>query len=597
MPGSPDSRPAPDLPPGRRVALVVSTATYSDTSLRQLRAPARDAADLSHVLADPQIGGFAVTSVIDGTAQEVRLAVEEFLSDRALDDLLVVYLSCHGLVDLRRRLYFAATDTLKGRLAATGVEAQWLLDQMEDCRARQQVLILDCCFSGAFAHGAKGDTDLRLGERFHGQGRGRVVLTASRASEYSFEGEPLPGSAMPGSVFTSSLVAGMRSGAADVDNDGYISVDDAYTYAFDHVRATDAEQTPQRWLYGAEGTILLARSPAGITITPAELPTTLRNGLDNPHPAIRLGAVAALGEWLIEDDPARALAARQFLQEIADTDLPHVAAAAQALLGPAQPSSNVAGQDTATGGKEAAKSSRRSSPSVQRTQAIPADLGGEEARVRGPIGFARSKLPRHRRIIYTAGIAAVLAVAGTAAALLIADRNASPPVGGGTWSGEFTAVSPWRLGIVDETDRVNNPGCTVEVTNTDTDESVFRRMGLYGDKSFQMQQTGTFEWEVNDPGCRVFQRSGAGNAVLPFAWPGGLGDTDAFEAQGEIAVEVVDSNSGCDLFLLDATNGQVVAFVRAVTEGDDPALLDPQESTQVYLEEVQCGIQVSAAET
>jgi WD domain, G-beta repeat len=143
---------------------------------------------------------------------------------------------------------------------------------MEDCRARRQVVILDCCFSGAFAAGAKGATDLGLGERFYGQGRGPVVLTASRGSEYSFEGDPVPGSVLPGSVFTGALVAGLRTGAADSDNDGYIYVDDAYAYAFDQVQAAGANQTPQRWLYGAEGKILLARSPAGIATVPTPVP-------------------------------------------------------------------------------------------------------------------------------------------------------------------------------------------------------------------------------------------------------------------------------------------------------------------------------------
>jgi WD40 repeat protein len=329
-------KPAPELPAERRLALVVATTRYADASLRQLRAPAHDAADLTEVLADPRIGAFTVSSAIDLPAQEIRLAVEEFLTGRSPQDLLVVYVSCHGLIDIRRRLYFAATDTRKERLAATGVESQWLLDQMDDCRARRQVVILDCCFSGAFAHGAKADTDLGLGERFHGHGRGRVVLTASRASEYSFEGEPKHGKILPGSVFTAALVAGIRTGEADADNDGYISVDDAYTYAFDRIRTDDAPQTPQRWLYGAEGKILLARSPAGITIAPAPLRGTLRAGLDSPHPAIRLGAVATLGEWLTSDDPGRELTARQALAEVADTDVPQVAAAARALLGPAQ---------------------------------------------------------------------------------------------------------------------------------------------------------------------------------------------------------------------------------------------------------------------
>ena len=190
MPGWPAMPPAADPPPGPRLALVVATSTYTDPGLRQLRAPARDADDLAQVLADPGIGGFTVTTVIDQPAQQIRLAIEDFLDGRGTGDLLLVYLSCHGLLDARRRLYFAATDTRKDRLGATGVESAWVLDQLEHCRARRQVLILDSCFSGAFAHGAKGEADLGLRDRFLGQGRGRVVLTASTATEYSFEGDP-----------------------------------------------------------------------------------------------------------------------------------------------------------------------------------------------------------------------------------------------------------------------------------------------------------------------------------------------------------------------------------------------------------------------
>ena len=120
-----------------------------------------------------------------------------------------------------------------------------------------------------------------------------------------------------GSVFTAALVRGLRTGEADTDHDGHISVDDAYAYVFDQVQAAGAAQTPQRWLYGAEGRILLARSPAGPAITSAPLPGSLRAGLDSPHPGIRIGAVTELGAWLTSGDPARAATARRHLQEIA----------------------------------------------------------------------------------------------------------------------------------------------------------------------------------------------------------------------------------------------------------------------------------------
>jgi hypothetical protein len=332
MPGWPAMSPAADSPPGSRLALVVATSIYTDPGLRRLRAPARDAADLAQVLADPAIGGFTVTTVIDQPAQQIRLAIEDLLDGRGTGDLLLVYLSCHGLLDARRRLYFAAADTRKDRLGSTGVESAWVLDQLEHCRARRQVLILDSCFSGAFAHGAKGEADVGLRDRFLGQGRGRVVLTASTATEYSFEGDPTDTASPAGSVFTAALVQGLRTGAADTDHDGHISVDDAYAYVFDQVQAAGAAQTPQRWLYEAEGRIVLARSPAGPAIIAAALPESLRAGLDSPHPGIRIGAVTELGEWLTGGDPARAATARRHLQEVADTDIPRVAGTARTLL-------------------------------------------------------------------------------------------------------------------------------------------------------------------------------------------------------------------------------------------------------------------------
>ena len=56
MTGWPAMGPAADPLPGPRLALVVATNTYTDPELTQLRAPARDAEDLTQVLADPGVG-------------------------------------------------------------------------------------------------------------------------------------------------------------------------------------------------------------------------------------------------------------------------------------------------------------------------------------------------------------------------------------------------------------------------------------------------------------------------------------------------------------------------------------------------------------
>jgi hypothetical protein len=340
MPSSPGSRSSPELPPGPRAALVIATTQYADPGLRQLRAPADDAEALIEVLGSPAIGGFTVTQVIDADERDARRAIGLFLSERGPEDMALVYLSCHGVRDRRNRLYFAATDTVKDQLSSTAIPSAWLLERLDECRARRQVIILDCCFSGSFANGAKGDGDLNLKRELAGDGRGRVVLTASGADEYSFEGDAIPGTAIAGSVFTAGLVEGLRTGDADASGTGYISVDAAYDYTYRYVRSTGASQTPKRWLTGGEGSIVLARNPFGKPITPTSLPDDLAGSLDSRYPQMRIGAVHVLGDWLTGTDPARALTAEQHLRQIADADDPTVAAAARSYL--AEPGTSAA---------------------------------------------------------------------------------------------------------------------------------------------------------------------------------------------------------------------------------------------------------------
>jgi Caspase domain/TIR domain len=322
--------PVPDT--GHRLALLLATSVYRDPGLRGLRSPGQDAAALAKVLRDPQIGGFDVQVLVDAKSGKVQKTIEGFCRDRHPDDQLLIYLSCHGVLDSQGRLYYAAADTRRQLLAATAIASEWLNERLNECRARSQILVLDCCHSGAFARGAKGDTDLDLERRLAPRGRGRVVLTASRGTEYSFEGDQVSGQSVP-SVFTRAIVDGLRTGDADRDNDGQISVTDLYQYVYDIVRVAEARQTPELWTYGAEGNLLVARSIRGAIVEPAPLPEYLRVILESPLLAIREAAVLELAKLLGETNPARALAARQALEKTTDEDHPRVAGLARIALG------------------------------------------------------------------------------------------------------------------------------------------------------------------------------------------------------------------------------------------------------------------------
>ncbi|MGH3975537.1 MAG: caspase family protein, partial [Pseudonocardiaceae bacterium] len=270
----------------RRLALLVATYLYQDAGLRQLTTPAHDVEALAEVLRDPEIAGFDVTVLVNEPHHLVGEAIGEFYGNPRRDDLTLLYFTGHGLKDDQGRLYLAMTNTKRDRLLFTGLSAQQIDDAMESCWSRQKVLVLDCCYSGAFPAGriAKSDTHVHALEKF--QGKGRVVLTASDATQYSFEGNEIIGQGTQ-SVFTRFLVEGLTTGEADLDGDGDISLDELYSYVYDRVIEEIPQQRPKKQ-ENVEGRIVIARNIHW------SLPAYIRNAIESPLARDRLAILEDL---------------------------------------------------------------------------------------------------------------------------------------------------------------------------------------------------------------------------------------------------------------------------------------------------------------
>ncbi|GIF00074.1 chaperonin GroEL [Paractinoplanes rishiriensis] len=239
-----------------RFALLIAAGEYEDQTLNQLRAPHQDVDRLAAILEAPEVGGFTSVAVLrDSPDHQVRMAIEELLAERMRDDLVLVYFSCHGLVDGLHRLYFASTNSRHLRPAGTAVSRTFVNEQLEACAASAKVLILDCCYSGAFAEGFKAAPKSALDGQV---GRGYVVLAASDAYEYAYEGDSVTDAAPHASVFTDVMIEGLGSGAADLDGDGRIGVDELFRYVQEGVRRRHPNQTPRFFANDAELNIYLA---------------------------------------------------------------------------------------------------------------------------------------------------------------------------------------------------------------------------------------------------------------------------------------------------------------------------------------------------
>lgn len=243
-----------------KIALLIGVSEY-EPGLTRLPAATKDVEAMQRVLLNPQIGGFDdVTLLINPQRQAMDEAIERLFSDRQRDDLLVLFFSGHGIKDENGKLYFAACNTKKsdkGKLVkATTVPANSVHSVMSNSRCKREVVILDCCFSGAFAEGMSAKDDGFVDIRNQLGGEGRAVLTSSTSTQYSFEQQ-----GADTSTYTRYIVEGLKTGAADKNEDGWISVDELHEYATKAVQEATPAMKPEIYAIKEGYKINLAKAP------------------------------------------------------------------------------------------------------------------------------------------------------------------------------------------------------------------------------------------------------------------------------------------------------------------------------------------------
>jgi len=303
-----------------KYALIIANTEYTDSGLAQLTAPGKDAKDLARVLQERDLCGFDNVSVLlNQTSTTVNEAIDDFFFQKKPDDLLLLYFSGHGVRDELGKLYLAVKNTNRHRLRVTAIKSDFIKESMDQSRSRRQVLILDCCNSGAFAQGAKSaiGTSIGTATAFEG-GYGRIVLTASDATQIAWEGDKIIGETQ-NSLFTHFLVKGLL-GEADRDGNGQITVDELYDYAYEQVKLATPQQTPSKFSSKQQGEIILRKNIRIEDIKPLPLPAQLLETLENPFSDVRLGAVRQLSKLADGKNLGMARSAMEVLERVAKED-------------------------------------------------------------------------------------------------------------------------------------------------------------------------------------------------------------------------------------------------------------------------------------
>lgn len=225
-----------------RWAVLIGVNAYEDTAaIPPLKWCVQDVKRLRNVLVTH--GGFKPSSVLTltddasdpkrrPTRNNIIAQLSSWMALPKKDDLALVYFGGHGMLH-RGKTYLVPADGRGANLALTAVPYGFVKEQLEACKAKQKLVILDACHSGSGrAIGAMG-TGMRDELR---AAQGIALMASCDANEKSYEWP-----AERHGVFSYYLTNAL-TGKSDRDGNGQVWFSEAAHYVWDRTRKWAAKR-------------------------------------------------------------------------------------------------------------------------------------------------------------------------------------------------------------------------------------------------------------------------------------------------------------------------------------------------------------------
>src|SRR5258706_4561029 len=254
----------------------------------ELRFAEDDARRVAAVLAE--LGGYAhdqIDVVVHPTPDQLRDRLAK-LGERVQADIAA---------GRQARVFFYYSGHARAQaidLGSDQLPLTELRERLMKIDATLTVVVLDACQSGAFSRvkGAAPAADFSYSSRQHLDATGVALLASSSGSELSQESEQLRSS-----YFTHHLLVGLR-GAGDANNDGQVSIDEAYRYAYHQTLLATTETA-----VGGQH-VTFEADLKGHGAVPLPLPRAATSAITLP--------AALEGQALVEDKHAHAVIAETY---------------------------------------------------------------------------------------------------------------------------------------------------------------------------------------------------------------------------------------------------------------------------------------------
>lgn len=255
--------------------LVSIGVTEFSNSAMNLNYPAKDAMDLVNLFSvqnHPNFNQIHIHSLTNQQATRANiLKLKDKLKSTQVDDIVILFVASHGLVDDNFDYYLATHNINFSAPAQNGLLYEELESLLDGIPARKKLILIDACHSGEIDKASvekierpiteEGDVNFRavdaalanlhvgLNNSFElmqalfedlRRGVGATVISSASGVEFALEGDT-----WKNGVFTYALINGLKHKKADTNKDGKIMISELQQYLLETVvEMTGGQQKP-----------------------------------------------------------------------------------------------------------------------------------------------------------------------------------------------------------------------------------------------------------------------------------------------------------------------------------------------------------------
>lgn len=265
---------APQVKPDLYI-IGIGISEYQDSRMN-LEFAAKDALDLANQFSSDKkdYGNVHTIKLLnrDATREKIR-EVKKTLMQSKVDDMVVLFVAGHGLLDKDLNYYLATYNIDFSNPSVNGLPYDDLEKLLDGIPARKKLMLIDACHSGELdkdelVYISKADlkdknvvfrgsknlpsnttTDISYVNSFElmkelfadlRRGTGAIVISSAGGGEFAFEGKQ-----WRNGVFTYSVLDGLKTGFADVNKDGVVVASELRDFVMKKVQElTDGRQNP-----------------------------------------------------------------------------------------------------------------------------------------------------------------------------------------------------------------------------------------------------------------------------------------------------------------------------------------------------------------